>query len=243
MNNKLIYILFVHLFANLSFAEVILYPQNCLTEKINCAVQVKRTTEEIKLKSLKITMAPDTSILLNSDHDVVVMRGVVKLSLRSLVKISTQNIDMQADSGSFWVTVTNSKTELQNVMANNLKVYTKNKRHLESLPEGFENYYVGYNAQKQFQMGVLKPINFDSYLRQHLKYSTENKQTQIDDLKIIKENVEKAQEMSSALYQEVISRDIASFTNNEKKQEQRRIQRTQEQERLKELYRKKTLEQ
>lgn len=166
----------------------------------------------------------NSSILFFKADEIQVLEGGFWIDAKKTM-MSKNSVYSLSFEGEVWL----EKKADSSVLVRNLngKVFILGEKLVSQhrIPVGFENWYLGMNSLGQVQQGMLKPIEQKAFAKDFLPVLSLDRSKALQATRSYKELWKGSVEDSSALYQEIVSRQIASVEEKRNHEETQKIRK------------------
>lgn len=220
--------------------ELLLQPTACLDKIEACAIQVVGRGFTFKKGSVSLNASTDSLLVRTSLNNWKLVKGSLWVEKGKGLEISTVYGDIKASQGQYWVLERGTQVVVRNV-SSDVVITLRDGKVLE-LPEGFEFWMAGINAQGASEYGMIRPIDMKEHLPLWNSLYKGSKENFVKEVVQLRESWGDMVEKSSALYQAIVTRKIASQMEQQIRAEQAKEQMRKQRAAVRELYRKKVFE-
>ena len=187
-------------------------PASCFRTKAVCALKAVGRSFLIEDQKARLHLSDGSILIRQKNDEYVLVKGELYVeSLNSMTSFFTEYVQVRSQKGGFWV-LKNAKnqTVVRNIQSSDLNILSRKGAMLPQLISGFENWYAGLSTSGNLLSGILRPIDFSTYMKEHLKIDSTDPVKAVNDLKKIKINWEQSQASVSNIYEQVVIRKTAS---------------------------------
>lgn len=209
-------------------------PTACLRSKEICSFQVKTHPFHLKQKSLVMHATEGSVFVRQTDNLWRFVSGALWVEKSPGIEVETVYGTMKASQGQYWIIEQSKNILVRNINAN-LQVTLRDGTKL-TVPDGFEFWIAGVDTKGLSDFGMIQPVDMKNHLPLWYSLYTGNKTEFVTEVRNIKENWGDLVGKSSALYKEVVLRNLASVRDREENQRQRRQRLEQQRQQMKKLY-------
>ena len=216
-------------------------PEACFRAQGVCALKAVGGSFLVERDQAKLHLSEGSILIRKKSHEYVLVQGSLYVeSLNELTAFSTEYIQAKSKKGGFWVLKNaQNQTVIRNIQSSDLVLTNRKDQKLAQLIAGFENWYAGFDSLGHQLTGILKPIEFVSYMKEHLKIDSVDPARAVQDLKKIKLNWDQSQSNVSQIYEQVVNRKPSSVEVIEESEKNVLPASESEAKKLKQLYREK----
>lgn len=182
-------------------------PEACLKAQETCAVQVLKSGFHHINKSESFHATPGTTVMRFSGAQWRLIQGALWVE-KGALEVQTPYADLKASQGQYWALSQKDRVVIRNMDANLMVTLRDGK--VVQVPEGFEFWVAGVDSVGKTQYGMIRPIDMKEHLplwnslfvgsKDHFKKEIERYKITWGDLTL----------KSSAIYKEIINRQIAA---------------------------------
>lgn len=187
--------------------DILEQPQACFKTPETCAIQVLSPAFHVVDKSKKIHAASGSTVMRLSDNQWRLVQGTLWVEKGSL-EVQTPYADLKADKGQYWVITQEDRILVRN-MDSDVVVTLRDGKTVQ-LPEGFEFWVARLDSKGQTDYGMIKPIDMAEHLPLWNSLYVGSKDAFKKEVLGFKSYWGDMAVKSSAIYKEIILRDIAA---------------------------------
>lgn len=219
--------------------DLLTEPVGCLQNENACFLQ-STSIFHYEKDGLQLHADEGTALSRVDEKQWTFLKGVLWVEKGKDLRISTLYGSFSAPVGSYWLLDQGDRLLVRNMNAD-LSIHLRSGKTL-NLPEGFEVWISGINAQGQSDYGVLRPIDMQAHLSLWNKLYRGSKEEFVAEVRRFKDNWGDLVEKSSRIYQKVIDRRLASVAEQERLIRERKAREEAENRRIKALFYQRTFE-
>lgn len=220
--------------------ELFLQPMACLDKVEVCAIQVVGSAFTYKKGTVSLRATTDSLLVRSSAKQWRLVKGNLWVEKGLGLEVSTVYGDLKASRGQYWVLEQGTQVVVRNLNSDVLVTLRDGK--VLMLPEGFEFWMAGINAQGVSEFGMIRPIDMKEHLPLWNSLYKGSKDDFVKEVVSFRESWGDLVEKSSTLYQSLVKRHIAAQNEQHEIKEQAKEQVRKQRAAIRELYRKKVFE-
>lgn len=222
-----------------SAAEILEQPSACFKTPETCAIQVLSPGFHVVDKNKKLHAAAGATVMRLSDDQWRLIKGNLWVE-KGTLQVQTPYADLQAKRGQYWVLTQNDRIVVRN-MDSDLVVTLRDGKTVQ-VPEGFEFWVAGVDSDGKTDYGMIRPIDMKAHLPLWNSLYTGDKESFKKQVQGYREFWGDLTAKSSAIYKEIINREIAADDAAQKALELKEKRKADELRRMKDLYWKRSFE-
>lgn len=180
---------------------------------------------------LKYHLGKGSSMVVKGQSELTLITGYVWIEKSSQIKVNTPYGFVQSSKGGFWVFSEKNQYRVRNIDSD-AKVVLKDETSYE-VPEGFEVWFSGMNADGSSAKGMIEPVNISNHLKYWNQLYLGTKDGFKAEVSELKSRWKGIADTSSDLYVKVVERQLSSVDEQRQRKKQREIQSIQEKNQLK----------
>lgn len=222
-------------------AEILMQPDNCVSDKVECTVKVQKDNFHIDTETMKMHMYPETVVTKNTLTTWSFVKGKLWVEKANGVVFNTLYGDVTASFGEYWIlSEKNGKIWIKNI-SSDVTVTLRDGKKIQP-PDGFEFWISGLNSKAQSEYGMINPIDLKEYVKIWYPLYKGDRDSFKERVIVLKDAWGDLAAKSSAIYKGVILRREASIEEEKQREIDKKRQIENERKRVREIFHNKVFE-
>lgn len=216
-------------------------PENCFGRLTPCSLKVPSSKWTYKEGPLRLHASQGSILTENiKTREWRLVEGTLWVENAPSLRVRTTSAEVEGSSGQYWIIVEQDRALFRNISAK-LVVTFKDQSKME-IPRGFEVWVGAVNSEAQVERGMLKPIDLKRHLKVWHALYPGTRQQFISEVQDLKDQWSDLTEQSSAIYQKVSERKLASLEDEKQRELEIKKKKEQERRRLRENFHRRVFE-